>query len=322
MITVQNLKSYFKTEEGLVKAVDDISFEIRPKEILALVGESGCGKSVTAYTLMGLLKRNKSVLQGQILFENRNLLEIGAEEYRLVRGEKIGMIFQEPMSAFDPLYTIGYQITEVLKAHTRTTSDDLMQFAIQWLKNVGIAEAQRRFSQYPHEMSGGMLQRIMVAMVLMLRPQVLIADEPTTALDVTIQAQVLGLIRNLQKTEGTSVLFITHDLGVVAEIADRVHVMYAGKIIEKATTRQIFQNPKHPYTIGLLTSRVMRNKKGEALPFIRGYVPRAYEFPDGCRFHPRCEKQLERCKSEFPPEFLLQNGSSVACWLYEGGKSQ
>jgi oligopeptide/dipeptide ABC transporter ATP-binding protein len=226
------------------------------------------------------------------------------------------MIFQEPMSAFDPLYTVGYQMLEVLKAHTKLSSSEQKLIAIRWLKNVGIPEAERRLNQYPHEMSGGMLQRVMIAMVLMLQPEVLIADEPTTALDVTIQAQVLGLIRNLQKEEGTSVLFITHDLGVVAEIADRVHVMYAGKIVEKGTAAQIFHHPLHPYTIGLLTSRVVREKKDEVLPFIPGYVPRAYEFPDGCRFHPRCARKLPKCERELPPEISRGQENTVACWLY------
>ncbi len=321
MIAVNRLQSYFKTEDGLVKAVDDISFELRPNEVLALVGESGCGKSVTALTVMGLLHRNKTVLKGEILFNDKSLLELPPEAYRLIRGEKIGMIFQEPMSAFDPLYTVGYQMLEVLKAHTNLSLEEQKQRAVHWLKNVGIPEAEKRFGQYPHEMSGGMLQRVMIAMVLMLQPEVLIADEPTTALDVTIQAQVLGLIRNLQKNEGTSVLFITHDLGVVAEIADRVHVMYAGKIVEKGTASQVFHHPLHPYTIGLLTSRVVKGKKGKELPFIPGYVPRAYEFPEGCRFHPRCTRKLPCCECENPPEIPLDKENSVACWLYEKGES-
>lgn len=321
MIVVKGLHSYFKTEDGLVKAVDDITFELRPNEVLALVGESGCGKSVTALTVMGLLNRKKTVLKGEILFREKRLLELSPEAYRQIRGDKIGMIFQEPMSAFDPLYTIGYQMQEVLKAHTTLSVEEQKQRAVHWLKNIGIPEAEKRFGQYPHEMSGGMLQRVMIAMALMLQPEVLIADEPTTALDVTIQAQVLGLIRNLQKNEGTSVLFITHDLGVVAEIADRVHVMYAGKIVEKGTVTRLFHRPLHPYTIGLLTSRVVKGKKGKELPFIPGYVPRAFELPEGCRFHPRCTLKLPRCERESPPEFLIDDENRVACWLFERGES-
>ncbi len=322
MIQVNHLKTWFKTDEGMVKAVDDISFTLNQTEVLALVGESGCGKSVTVLTLMGLVKSPPAKIEGEILYKGRNLRNLSKEEYRHMRGKEFGMIFQEPMSSFDPLYTIGDQMTEALRVHYPITESEAKKQAIEMLQKVGIPEAKRRANEYPHQMSGGMLQRVMIALTLSLEPNILIADEPSTALDVTIQAQVLSLMKKLQKETGTSILFITHDLGVVAEVADRIHVMYAGWIVEKATVVELFKRPLHPYTQGLLKSRVQREYKGKTLPFIPGYVPRAYEFPEGCRFHPRCPKTMDICAKTAPPAFEPLFGREVKCWLYEKGDIQ
>ncbi|ABV34084.1 MULTISPECIES: ABC transporter ATP-binding protein [Pseudothermotoga] len=315
ILQIENLKTYFRTPDGIVKAVDGISFHLNEAEVLALVGESGCGKSVTVMTILGLIKCPPAIVQGSIRYGEIDLLKLSNEEYRKIRGKKISMIFQEPMSSFDPLYTVGKQMMEVAMAHLNCNPDQARQLCIDMLKKVQIPLAEKRFDEYPHEMSGGMLQRIMIAMALLTNPDVLIADEPTTALDVTIQAQVLNLFRDLQSTYRTSVIFITHDLGVVAELANRVHVMYAGKIVERATVEQIFKSPKHPYTKGLLRSRVRREYKGKLLPYVPGYVPSATNFPKGCRFHPRCEYAKNVCIEQEPPEFFI-DGTGVSCWLY------
>jgi len=322
IIEVKNLKTHFKTDEGIVKAVDDVSFELRDKEILAIVGESGCGKSVTVQTVMGLLKSPPAIINGSIEYKGKQLVGMNPKQYQKVRGNEIGMIFQEPMSAFDPLYTVGQQAQEAVSVHYKMDKESIRKRVIEMFEKVGIPEAAKRYDEYPHQMSGGMLQRMMIALTLSCEPNVLIADEPTTALDVTIQAQVLNLMRDLQKETGTSIIFITHDLGVVAEIADRIHVMYAGKIVEKATVLELFDNAKHPYTQGLLNSRLKRNLKGQELPYIKGNVPRAFEFPKGCRFNPRCPYAKEKCLEEMPPDFELENGHIVACWLYVGADSK
>jgi oligopeptide/dipeptide ABC transporter ATP-binding protein len=319
ILEVKNLKTYFRTPDGLVKAVDDISFELQKGEILALVGESGCGKSVTVQTVMGLIKVPPARVEGRILYREKNLVGLSNKEYKNIRGKEISMIFQEPMSTFDPLYTIGYQLSEVAKAHMPWDDARTREEIISVLRKVNIPEPEKRYREYPHEMSGGMLQRIMIAMALITGPEIIIADEPTTALDVTIQAQVLNIMRDLQSEFNGSIIFITHDLGVVSEIADRVHVMYAGKIVEKAGVNELYKKPAHPYTKGLLNSRVKRDFKGRKLPYIEGYVPRAYEFPEGCRFNPRCPHAMEICKKD-PPEMLVSENHTAACWLYgEGG---
>ena len=313
VLSVKDLKTYFKTFDGIVKAVDGISFELNEGEILALVGESGCGKSVTALTMMGLVKN--AIVEGSIKYRETELTELSKAEYRKIRGKKISMIFQEPMASFDPLYRIGQQMVEVALTHLKVNEAEARDICIDMLKKVHIPLAEKRFDEYPHEMSGGMLQRIMIAMALLTNPDIIIADEPTTALDVTIQAQVLKLFKELQETFKTSVIFITHDLGVVAELADRVHVMYAGKIVEKASVFDLFKNPLHPYTQALLQSRVKREYKGRQLPYVPGTVPAANRFPDGCRFHPRCNKAMEICSKEEPPESFFDK-RSVSCWLY------
>jgi oligopeptide/dipeptide ABC transporter ATP-binding protein len=319
ILTVSNLKTYFRTPEGVVKAVDDVSFHLDKGEVLALVGESGCGKSVTAHTILGLIKAPPARIEGKIVFNGQELIGLSEREYRRVRGRQISMIFQEPMSAFDPLYTVGHQLMEVAKAHMAWNDAEAKERIINTLRSVHIPEPEQRYKEYPHEMSGGMLQRIMIAMALITSPEIIIADEPTTALDVTIQAQVLNLMQDLQGEYRGSIIFITHDLGTVAEIADRVHVMYAGRIVEKAPVAELFDNPLHPYTFGLLTSRVKREYKGTDLPYIEGYVPRANEFPEGCRFHPRCPKAKDRCKELQPPAFEPAPDHAVACWLLEEG---
>ena len=318
VLEVKNLITHFNTYDGVVKAVDDISFELYEGEILALVGESGCGKSVTNKAILGLVDSSYAIVKGEVIFEGKNILNLPEKEYCNIRGKRIGMIFQEPMSAFDPLYKIGYQMLEVAKQHLKICKKEAKEKIISILKKVGIPEAERRYDEYPHEMSGGMLQRMMIAMTLLTNPDILIADEPTTALDVTIQAQVLNLMKNIQKEFNISIIFITHDLGVVAELADRVHVMYAGKIVEKASVFDIYQEPKHPYTKGLLASRIMKQYKNEILPYIKGIVPKAGDLPKGCRFNPRCSVVKDKCKSEYPELFNTGKEHMTACWLYGG----
>ncbi len=319
ILTVRNLKTHFHTRDGIVRAVDGVSFHLDRGEVLALVGESGCGKSVLAQSILGLPKSPPAKIEGSIVFRDRELVGLPAAEMRQIRGMRIAMVFQEPMSSFDPLYTIGQQLSEIAQTHMPWSAREAKDRIIATLRQVHIPEPAQRYDEYPHEMSGGMLQRIMIAMALLTNPEIIIADEPTTALDVTIQAQVLNLMQELQRKYDGSIIFITHDLGVVAEIADRVHVMYAGKIVEKATVVELFNEPLHPYTVGLLSSRVKREHKGKELPYVEGHVPRADQFPKGCRFHPRCPRATEKCKELEPPEFEPVSGHTVACWLYEEG---
>jgi len=313
ILEVIDLKVHFKTPEGIVRAVNGISFALGRQETLTIVGESGCGKSVTAQAIIGLLKSPPAIISGEIKFKSTPL--DSQKVVNSVRGKNITMIFQEPMSSFDPLYTIGHQIAEVVEKHLGIKKKDSKELIISMLKKVHIPDAERRYDEYPHQMSGGMLQRIMIALALITNPEILIADEPTTALDVTIQAQVLNLMSELKEEFKMSTIFITHDLGIVAEIADRVIVMYAGKIVEQGSVYSIFESPLHPYTRGLLESNIKSSAKGKELPYIPGFVPSSTKIPQGCPFHPRCKHAMDVCKN-VEPEITRVNSQFVSCHLY------
>lgn len=318
LLSVQNLKTYFRTPEGLARAVDGISFDIKPNEIFAIVGESGCGKSVTALSIIQLIAQPAGfIADGAIYYKGQDITRLSEVEKRKVQGNDIAMVFQEPMTSLNPVFTIGNQISEAIQEHQNLRGTAAMNAAIEMLDLVGIPEPAARYEEYPHQMSGGMKQRVMIAMALSCRPGLLIADEPTTALDVTIQAQILELIQRLQQELQMAVLLITHDLGVVANIADRVAVMYAGKIVELGTWEQLYETPQHPYTVKLLESTPARDKRGTQLHTITGRVPKATEYNDGCRFADRCPKVMDGCESIIPVLHTV-NGSehNVACHLY------
>jgi peptide/nickel transport system ATP-binding protein len=319
LLRVQDLKTHFHTRDGVVRAVDGVSFDVMPGETLAIVGESGCGKSVTAMSILRLLPMPPArIAGGRIEFEGRNLLELSEPEMRKVRGNAISMIFQEPMTSLNPVLTIGRQISEALVLHRGMTERAALVRAAEMLRKVRIPEAERRLAQYPHELSGGMRQRVMIAMALACGPRLLIADEPTTALDVTIQAQILELMHELRDETGASVILITHDLGVVAEIAHRVVVMYAGRKVEEAPIGELFASPRHPYTRGLLGSMPHLgdsvNETGKRLVEIPGMVPSLKDPAPGCLFAPRCTNATERCSREVPPLELHAPGHWAACW--------
>ena len=295
---MRNLCTYFHTEEGLGKAVDGVSFALRRGETLGLVGESGCGKSVSALSVMRLIPQPPGQIEsGEILFGGRDLLRLSEDEMCRVRGNEIAMIFQEPMTSLNPVLTCGFQITESVILHQGVSKQEARNRAIEMLRLVGIPAPEQRVDEYPHQLSGGMRQRVMIAMALSCNPQLLIADEPTTALDVTIQAQILELLQRLQEELKMAVLMITHDLGVIAEVADRVAVMYAGQVVEYASTRDLFNSPQHPYTRGLMQSVPRLDESRERLDIISGIVPDAREFSEGCRFAPRCPLAEDRCRS-------------------------
>ena len=318
LLRVRDLKTYFRTAEGIAKAVDGVSFDIHRGEIFALVGESGCGKTVTALSTIQLIQKPAGFIAGgAIEYKGKDIVRIPEIEKRKLRGNEISMIFQEPMTSLNPVFTVGNQIAEVIKRHQGVDSAEARNRAIQMLDMVKIPEPALRFRDYPHQLSGGMKQRVMIAMALACRPGLLIADEPTTALDVTIQEQILALIRDLREEFGTTVLLITHDLGVVAENADRVAVMYGGKIVEEADRKTLFEDPAHPYTVKLLQSLPTRQKQDEALQTIEGRVPRATQFPPGCRFSDRCHRTMDICKTEEPKLISLKNGHQAACLLYD-----
>jgi peptide/nickel transport system ATP-binding protein len=317
LLDVADLRVYFRTEAGMVRAVDGVSFHINEGETLGLVGESGCGKSVTAYAILRLLAAPPArYAGGEIRFRGDNLLAMDERRLRRVRGNLISMVFQEPMSSLNPIMSIGRQITEVILEHQTVSKAEARARAIEMLRRVHIPSPEARFHEYPHQMSGGMKQRAMIAMALACRPQLLIADEPTTALDVTIQAQILDLLNELQSEMGMSVLLITHDLGVVAETCDRVAVMYAGKIVEYAPVVELFEQPKHPYTHGLFRSLPTLNEKRARLAAIPGAVPSPLDFPSGCRFRTRCAMAQEVCKQE-PPLRQVGAGHAAACHFAE-----
>jgi oligopeptide/dipeptide ABC transporter ATP-binding protein len=317
LLDVKDLKVYFDTDEGTVKAVDGVSFHIDKGETLAVVGESGSGKSVTSLAIMRLIPTPPGRFAGgEINFNGQNLLKKSEREMRRIRGNEISMIFQEPMTSLNPVYTVGDQIAEAIVLHQKKSQRQAMKLAVEMLDLVGIPEPQKRVKNYPHQMSGGMRQRVMIAMALSCGPKLLIADEPTTALDVTIQAQILDLMRKLQNEIGMSILFITHDLGVVAEMADRVVVMYAGRAVEEADVEEIFLRPKMPYTLGLLNSIPRVDKAAEhqaRLVAIPGNVPNPLYLPEGCAFHPRCRYMKEECKAAIPPLEDAGDGHMVRC---------
>ncbi len=324
LIEVNGLKTYFYTEDGVVRAVDGVNFTIEPERTLGVVGESGCGKSVTALSIMGLVQMPPGKIEeGEILFHHdgkvTDLTKLNPKgrEYRSIRGDQIAMIFQEPMTSLNPVYTIGNQIMEAIILHQHLNKKQAREKAIEMLRAVGIPVPEQRVDEYPHQLSGGMRQRAMIAMALSCNPSLLIADEPTTALDVTIQAQVLDLMNDLRKEFKTAIQFITHDLGVIADMADDVVVMYLGKIVEGADVREVFHNPKHPYTQGLMNSIPSLVSKKERLTPIKGVVPDPFDVPAGCGFEPRCPHAMEICKTKVPPLKEVAPGHTAACWLYE-----
>lgn len=318
LLEVSNLRTEFKVKRGIVKAVNDVSFSVDKGEILAIVGESGSGKSVTSLSVMGLIRDPGRVTSGNILFNGDDLSKKSPKEMRSIRGDKISMIFQEPMTSLNPVQRIGEQICESILTHTDMNKKQATEHAIEMLRMVGIPSPEQRIKDYPHQMSGGMRQRVMIAMALSCNPQLLIADEPTTALDVTIQAQILDLIKRLRDELGMAVILITHDLGVVAETADKVVVMYCGRVVEQADVKELFASPKHPYTNGLIESIPKLSDDRERLYMIKGMVPDTTRLPKGCAFADRCESCTEKCRRGMPAlkELSGENGRKVRCFLY------
>ena len=320
LLEVKNLKTYFYTEDGVVKAVDGVDFAVYPGEVLGLVGESGCGKSVTSFSIMRLVGIPGKIIEGEIHFAGKDLLKLPESDMVAMRGKEMSMIFQQPQSSLNPVFTAGDQVAEVFQIHEKVVKEKAWEEAVELLKLVGIPDAGRKAKAFPHEMSGGQAQRVMIAMALALKPKLLIADEPTTALDVTIQAQILDLMRDLRNRLGTSVILITHDLGVIAEMASRVAVMYAGRIVEESSVNDLFDHQLHPYTQGLVASIPILGKVTEKLDVIPGSVPNLVNLPPGCRFAPRCRLRekfgLEICTREEPELELIRPNHKVRCWLY------
>ncbi len=316
VLEVKNLQTSFYTDEGEVKAVDGVNFAVPTGKTLGIVGESGSGKSITSLSILRLIAKNGKIKGGEILFKGKNLLDLTEREMRNIRGNAISMIFQEPMTSLNPVFTVGQQISESLIFHQKLSKKAAFEKAVELLKLVGIPSPEQRVKQYPHELSGGMRQRVMIAMALACSPEILIADEPTTALDVTIQAQILRLMKDLQKRLGMSVIFITHDLGVVAETCNYVAVMYAGQVVEYADVISLFKEPKHPYTVGLLNSLPRHDVEQEKLVPIKGNVPHPINMPKGCRFAPRCPVATELCKKAMPELVTDEAGNQIRCWIY------
>jgi oligopeptide/dipeptide ABC transporter ATP-binding protein len=314
LLSVNNLKVYFHGEENVSKAVDGITYEVAKGEVVSLVGESGCGKTVSALTILGLVPCPPGKIEaGEILFKDKNLLDLNEEQMQKIRGREISMVFQEPMTSLNPVFTIGDQIQEVILNHEKVSKKDALIRTVALLKDVGIPSPEDRVNDYPHLLSGGQRQRVMIAMALACGPDLVIADEPTTALDVTVQAQILQLFRELKQKRNMAVLLITHNLGVVAEIAERIYVMYAGVIAETGTVKQVFKNPFHPYTMGLLAALPSSSKKGEPLYSIPGNVPDSAFKPDGCPFNPRCPYVQDECRIKFPKMYEFEPGHLVRC---------
>jgi peptide/nickel transport system ATP-binding protein/oligopeptide transport system ATP-binding protein len=316
LLNVTDLKTYFRTMDGVVKAVDGVDFSLKPGQTLGIVGESGCGKSVTSLSVMRLIDPPGWIAGGQMLFRGTDLATLSEKEMRRIRGDEISMIFQEPMTSLNPVFTVGNQVMEAIIEHRKVSKREALAQTVELFRMVGIPSPERRVKDYPHNMSGGMRQRVMIAMALALQPDLLIADEPTTALDVTIQAQILELIKDLRVKVNTAVMLITHDIGVVAEMADNVVVMYTGKVVEHGTVMQVLKTPKHPYTVGLLNSIPSLGQKGTRLNVIPGTVPSPLNLPRGCPFAPRCPHVMAICREELPPLKTLDDGSAARCWLY------
>ncbi|MBM3572309.1 MAG: ABC transporter ATP-binding protein [Alphaproteobacteria bacterium] len=313
LLEVENLQTHFGTPDGVVRAVEGLSFQVDAGETVAIVGESGCGKSVTSMSILRLIQEPPGKIKGSIRFQGRELLDLTGQEMRDVRGNSISMIFQEPMTSLNPVLTVGRQIGETLRLHQGMSANEAEEKAVDMLNLVGIPEARRRVREYPHQLSGGMRQRVMIAMALACNPQLLIADEPTTALDVTIQAQILDLMRDLKSRLGSAIMLITHDLGVVAEMAQRVVVMYAGRKVEEGPVAEVFRDPRHPYTQGLLAAARYDRAGGRRLREIPGQVPNLLDDPGGCRFAPRCARVIAGCRAEVPALVSLSAGRAAAC---------
>lgn len=320
ILEVKNLHTYFYTDGGVVKSVDGVDFELKEGSTLGIVGESGSGKSVTSLSIMGLLTGTTGkIAQGEILLEGRDIAHISEEEKRQLRGSQISMIFQEPMTSLNPVMKIGKQLTECILQHQNISKEEAWNKAEDMLRKTGVPRVKHMMKEYPFQLSGGQRQRVMIAMALVCRPKILIADEPTTALDVTIQAQILDLMNELKEDIGTSILFITHDLGVVAEVCDEVVVMYCGRVVEKADVQKLFAKPSHPYTIGLLNSIPKLGESVEELEAIPGNVPNPKYMPKGCKFAPRCSRAFEKCQQEEPGFYEVEDGHLCRCWLCEKG---
>ena len=319
LLQIKDLKTYFYTDEGIIRAVDGLDLIIRKRETLGVVGESGCGKSVSALSILQLVQDPPGkIVGGEILFKNEELLKKTTVEMRKIRGNSISMIFQEPMTSLNPVYTIGNQILEAITLHQKLTKKEALEKTVEMLRLISIPSPEKRINEYPHKLSGGQRQRVMIAMALSCSPDLLIADEPTTALDVTIQAQILELIKKLKDEIGMSVMMITHDLGVIAEVSDNVLVVYAGKAVEYADVVSVFKFPKHPYTVALLNSIPrLTDKQGKRLETIQGGIPNPLSLPSGCKFHPRCKFAMDICKIEEPELKRVEDDHMVRCWMYK-----
>jgi oligopeptide/dipeptide ABC transporter ATP-binding protein len=321
LLSVNDLSVRFNLIEGSITVVDRLSFEVGHSEIMGILGESGCGKSVSALSVMRLIQNPGRITDGSIMFNGNNLLKLTDPEMNRVRGNDIAMIFQDPMTSLNPVFKIGKQISEAICLHQGVCHKDAVEKTVELLRDVSIPLPEKRFHQYPHQLSGGLRQRVMITMALSSNPKLLIADEPTTALDVTIQAQILDLIRDMQSRNGMSIILITHDLGVIAEMAQRVIVMYAGRIVESAPVESIFDDPLHPYTKGLLSSVPSIKQRKDTLPVINGIVPHPSSFPPGCRFHPRCRQSMAICYQKAPELLTVDGSRKVRCWLYQGNRN-
>jgi peptide/nickel transport system ATP-binding protein len=317
VLEIKGLSTSFLSDKGWISVINEIDFQVKPKEVVGVVGESGCGKSVTSLSIMGLLPTGSSFVKGEIWYKGENLLQASEKRMRQIRGNEISMIFQEPMTCLNPVFTIGEQLREALRIHRKWTRSKASEHAVAMLKKVGLPRAEQIIKEYPHQLSGGMRQRVMIAMAMLCEPAILIADEPTTALDVTIQAQILDLMKKLNQETSTSIMLITHDLGVVADMCQRVIVMYSGRIVEEGDVKSIFKQPKHPYTAGLIQSVPDVRKKEESLYSIPGNVPKPGSLRSGCPFAPRCAYVHDRCLKETPQLKMIEKGQSVRCWLYE-----